>query len=131
MVNFHMFYMGSSPGEDFLWMWEKLKKKILYLMQLRVMMFLSHVSLFCSALNHFSSIFTAYSFCLFVFFFCYLQKVYLWKSWPAGVYGSHWAHTAAVFPPNMHTNAHAAGPPRLHSFAAAASVVTMEILFIT
>lgn len=29
-------------------------------------------------------------------FFC-LQEVYSWKSWPAGVYDSHWAHTAAVF----------------------------------
>jgi len=30
----------------------------------------------------------------------------LWKSWPAGVYDSHWAPTAGVFPPHTHTYTH-------------------------
>lgn len=68
----------------------------------------------------------------------FLQEVYLWKSWPAGVYDSHWAPTAGVFArTRTHINTQTWTQLALiavHStsfFAAAASVVTMETLFIT
>lgn len=127
-MHFQMFCMGTSPGEELLWIWEifLIFWVVFFCCCHRLAFSVMHKIIFSRS---FQLILVVFLLLLFVFVFftegLFVEVVACWcLRFSLGPYCSR-------FSPRTHTNTHAVGPTRLHSFAAAASVVTMEILFIT